>query len=651
MVLAAALTFAAFLFALAMTPVVRIFAMRIGAVDHPHERKLHLHPMPRLGGVAVALSVGLSICLMVALGEGTEANTSQHFGSWMAILAGALIIFAVGVWDDLRPLPVSIKLPGQLCAAALAVWLVGPVEQISFIGGDPLNLGLLSIPLTMLWIIAITNAFNLIDGLDGLAAGLAAIAAGTSGLIFLFRDDASNGLLLLILAGALLGFLYYNFNPATIFLGDSGSLLVGYLLAVTAMSGSQKSATTLAVLLPLLIFGLPILDTLLSMIRRFVASRGLVDERYHPVIARCLAARHLFRPDRNHIHHRLLTLGLSHRQAVLLLYAVACGLSATAVLSVLAQYRNAGLILLSALLATIIGVRKLGYEDIRLIRTSTLLQWYEHLSFNRLFFIGFVDLALLSAAYWGAFYLKYDVIPSEHTQDWYESSFPLALLLQMIVFTTFGLYRKVWRTTNFSDMMHLVVATACAVLLSVIVLHLNIPPEGNWSFFCINFLLLGALMGGSRNVYRILEYSKSPAFPQSRKALIYGAGRAGQLLLNELNHNVTLGIRAVGFLDDAPSLRGRVINNVPVLGGADDLDALFQTHTVTTVLFSSRAIPSTRISDVLVLCKDRGVEVLRARFDLEPLANTEAVTERSMPSMAVASADSHPALALQEKQA
>ncbi|TMQ15251.1 MAG: undecaprenyl/decaprenyl-phosphate alpha-N-acetylglucosaminyl 1-phosphate transferase [Candidatus Rokuibacteriota bacterium] len=169
----------------------------------------------------------------------------------------------------------------------------------------------LAIPLTLLWIVGLTNAFNLMDGLDGLATGLAIIAAATCAAVSISRGDSQGGLLLVALLGALCGFLPYNFNPATIFLGDSGSLVVGYALAVTAVTGWQKGATALAVAVPLLIFALPISETLLSVVRR---TRGL-------------GIRHVFSADQQHLHYRLLGLGLSHRAAVLLLYVVSLSLS------------------------------------------------------------------------------------------------------------------------------------------------------------------------------------------------------------------------------------------------------------------------------------------------------------------------------------
>ena len=190
--------------------------------------------------------------------------------AWIPILGGTTVVFLIGVWDDFRSMPAWLKFVFQALAAGLVIWFgiyVGPVSSDERSSFDLLKS--LAILFTFLWIVGITNAFNLVDGLDGLATGLAIIAAATSATIFIMRGDATNALLLIILLGALTGFLFYNFNPATIFLGDSGSLVIGYVLAATAVMGSQKQATSLGVLIPLLVFGLPIIDTLLSMLRRF----------------------------------------------------------------------------------------------------------------------------------------------------------------------------------------------------------------------------------------------------------------------------------------------------------------------------------------------------------------------------------------------
>ena len=618
------LLFTSFLTSLALTPLVRILAIRLGAVDRPGERKIHTGLIPRLGGLSVVLSAALAF--LVAYGVTSVLGDFNHFdlGAWMPILAGGALVLFVGIWDDLRPVPPWVKFLFQATAAGVAIGFGIRIERVTFFGGGPLDLGVLALPITFLWIVGLTNAFNLVDGLDGLAAGLASIAAGTSAAIFLLRGDVNDAMLLLILLGALLGFLRYNFNPATIFLGDSGSLFVGYVLAVTAITGSQKGATTLAVVTPLLVFGLPIADTLLSMVRRFVGGLRLVQPELVPFKDRILGAKRMFQADQRHIHHRLVDLGFSHRKAVLVLYALAFGLSCLALISVLAQYRNAGIILIVVGLATYIGIHKLGYEEVKFLKTGTLLRWYEHLAFNRLFFLGFADILLISAGYWAAFALKYGLFWPPELKAWYADAFPLVLMIQLAIFAVFGLYRGVWRAMGIGDLIRIGSAIGAALALSFSVAVVSSPPAGALEFFCIDFFVLGALVVGSRSAYRILDYVRQREGIIAGTTLIYGAGRGGQLVLKELLQNTEVGLRPIGFLDDDPKLKGRTLNRVPVFGNGSELACVMDLHPVAALVISSDKINGERLDQVIRLCREREVAVLRGRVHIEPLERNGA---------------------------
>ena len=289
--------------ALVLTPGMRALARGWNLVDAPGHRKIHTVSVPRVGGVGVTLAMLLTLAVAIAAGH---ANVQ----AWLPVLLGGALVFAVGLWDDLRPLPALAKLVVQLAGAGVAVALGVRIDHVTVFGAT-LGLGLLALPLTIAWIVGLTNAFNVMDGLDGLATGLAIIAAATCAVVSLARDDQQGGILLIALLGALCGFLPYNFNPATIFLGDCGSLVVGYVLAVTAITSFQKGATALVVLGPLLLFALPISETVHSVVRR-LRGQGL---------------RQVLMADQKHVHHRLLGLGLSHRKVVLLLYSVSLSFS------------------------------------------------------------------------------------------------------------------------------------------------------------------------------------------------------------------------------------------------------------------------------------------------------------------------------------
>jgi UDP-GlcNAc:undecaprenyl-phosphate/decaprenyl-phosphate GlcNAc-1-phosphate transferase len=279
-----------------------------------------MHSVPRLGGLAVVLAATLAL-LLVSMLQPVEVDPTVWTAMRPFFVAGGLI-FIIGLVDDVRGLGAGLKLSGELVAAAIVMSSGLLIERVTILGST-WPLGWMTWPVTAAWLVGVTNAFNLIDGVDGLAAGITAIAGGACVAMLIARGHAPEAMLLSTLVGAAIGFLWFNFAPASIFLGDSGSLLTGFLLAGTAITGWQKGATALATGVPLLIFALPIADSALALVRRSVA---------RPVDGRSLRAilRQIAQPDRDHIHHRMLALGWSVRRTVLILYAV------TAILSVLA---------------------------------------------------------------------------------------------------------------------------------------------------------------------------------------------------------------------------------------------------------------------------------------------------------------------------
>ncbi|MDP1572395.1 MAG: MraY family glycosyltransferase [Vicinamibacterales bacterium] len=300
---------------LVLTPLVTRASTRLGLVDAPGGRKVHATPVPRLGGVAVAAAAGLALASAALLLPGV----SGHLGTVAPILIGAALVFLVGLWDDARTAGPWPKLAVE-SAAAVVVMAGGLLIERVTLAGVTWQLGWMAWPMTWLWIVGLTNAFNLIDGIDGLASGIAVIAGATCGTMLILRGHPGEAMLVVAATGAAAGFLVYNFNPASIFLGDSGSLLFGFLLATTALAGWQKGATALAAGVPLLIFALPITDTAAALARRLVRP-GDAHPRLGTVLGRVME------PDRDHIHHRLLALGLSERRVVLLLYGVSMALS------------------------------------------------------------------------------------------------------------------------------------------------------------------------------------------------------------------------------------------------------------------------------------------------------------------------------------
>ena len=337
----------AFVLCLISTPICREIFLRLGIVDHPDEvRKLHLSAVPRVGGIAIAFSYAMALGLLLAFAPHGMQIFIRHKSLLLALLPPACIIFATGLLDDLIGLRPSAKLLGQVVGAVLAVSFGA---RIHLIGGMSASTWV-TIPLSVLWLVACTNALNLIDGLDGLATGVGLFATLTTLLAAILQGNAGLIMATIPLACCLLAFLRYNFNPASVFLGDCGSLTIGFLLGSFALIWSQKSATLLGMAAPMMVLALPLIDVGLSIGRRYLRSRPI------------------FGADRGHIHHRLLALGFTPRDVAFILYAV-CGVAA--VLSLLQSVisdRYQGLIIILFCGLVLLGVRRLGYVEFRAVR-------------------------------------------------------------------------------------------------------------------------------------------------------------------------------------------------------------------------------------------------------------------------------------------
>ncbi len=310
------LFFLSLVLTLVLTPVMIRLANRNGFVDNPGARKVHDHPIPRLGGAAIFLTMGgLAVVALTLDARIRESFVSHHF-FWLTFLVGSSVVFFLGLWDDAKGASVWLKFGVQTIAAFLVMfWGAVGVHKLTVPFYGPVQIGWLWIPLTAGWIVGVTNAFNLIDGLDGLAGGVAFISVSTIFIIALMVNGRSMVFVVsAALAGSLLGFLKYNFHPARIFLGDCGSMFLGYILAILSVEGSSKRTTVLALLIPMMIVGIPVMDTLYTMTRRLV--RKMIQERNF----RPSAMVAMFSADKAHVHHALMEMGYSHRRTVLILY-------------------------------------------------------------------------------------------------------------------------------------------------------------------------------------------------------------------------------------------------------------------------------------------------------------------------------------------
>ncbi len=322
----------AFLVAYFVTPFVIKAAYKWKALDDPCARKIHSCVMPRMGGVAIYVGFVMAILF-------TQNLTTEILG----LLAGCTLIILLGIVDDVWGLTPKAKLGGQILAAAIVILFGIRVDFLTNPFSEMIFLYKLAVPFTILWIVGITNAVNLIDGLDGLAAGTSGIAAVTIGIIAGLEGNATVAILSLILAAAIFGFLPFNFYPAKIFMGDAGSMFLGFTLSVLAVIGLTKSATIMSVFIPIIILGIPILDTLTAIIRRY------------------LNGKPIFQADREHLHHQLLCVGLTHKQAVLIMYVVNLCLGGSAIFVSLLAPDQAVLILIGLAVLMVVAVNRLNF--------------------------------------------------------------------------------------------------------------------------------------------------------------------------------------------------------------------------------------------------------------------------------------------------
>jgi len=335
------------LLAVLVTPVIIWLARRLKAADHPSVRTVHKKPIPRIGGVAIFVSmIGLIVPVLLL-----NNTIGQSFRSIqlkvITLLCAAAFMFVVGVIDDIKGLRARIKFLAQL-AAAITVCAVGVrIKSVAFADWLTLDFGWFSWPLTLLWIVGITNAVNLSDGLDGLAAGISAVACGVIAILAIWSGQVVMAVLMLALLGSLTGFLFFNFNPAKIFMGDCGSMFLGFTIASSSVMCSMKSSALVGLALPVLALGIPIFDTLFSMLRRFLERRSM------------------FAPDRSHFHHKLCDLGIKQHHVVITIYAVTLLVAGLGMFMMVTRNINSLIVFICILLLLLLVFRVVGSVRLR----------------------------------------------------------------------------------------------------------------------------------------------------------------------------------------------------------------------------------------------------------------------------------------------
>jgi UDP-GlcNAc:undecaprenyl-phosphate GlcNAc-1-phosphate transferase len=511
------------------------------------------------------------------------------------VLASSTIMFLVGLADDKLRLRPSTKLIAQGVAAAVAVSL-GVVYPLT-------PWPVVNVLATVFWFLALTNALNLLDNMDGVAAGVGAIAAAFLAATFLVEGQWALAAVCLALAGAAFGYLPYNFNPASIFMGDSGSLFMGSLLAgLGAAYPTTASGSIVSVLfVPALIVIIPILDTLLV------------------TITRTLAGRSISVGGRDHTSHRLVAMGLSQRQTALLLYAFAA-LGGVAAMLLRDLRPEMGLIVGAVFLvvllvfAAYLGGLHTYADEGHVPRRATLL--ITDLLHKRRAAEVLLDLVLFALAYQGAYLVRYDGAPPPGQAELFAATLAVAVVCKSVAFGILGVYRGSWRHVTVQDVLRLGQATLLGSLLTVASLVFFFR-EADFArgILVVDALLAGLLAVTVRASFRSLELVRYSLDLSGAPALVYGAGRGGELAVRELRGNAELRLRPVAFLDDDPTKARRLIHGVPVLGGEEDVVRAVRETGARTLILGTRKLSAARAARLRDECRALNVELVELRVE------------------------------------
>ncbi|PYS51313.1 MAG: glycosyl transferase [Acidobacteria bacterium] len=597
----------AFALALVLTPIVRALARRWGAVARPKTDRWHKKPTAMLGGVAIFLSVATVILFYLLFVPARADEIARHERTFLWIILGAsAFLFAVGLVDDLFHAKPYQKLIGQVMGAAFVVYYG---LTLPWTGSAPVNM-----VITIFWLIGITNAVNLLDNMDGLAPGIAAISSIFLAVNFLAGSQASEAMVLAVFAAALVGFLVYNSNPASIFMGDCGSMFIGFFLASTSLmsvAGGRSRSFLPVLAVPILILFIPIFDT------TFVT------------VLRKLSGRSASQGGRDHTSHRLVALGMSERRAVWMLYGFAAlsGLLAMIAREMKTDVSIAAIlgftILLTLLGVYLAGVKVYDEEEVKAAHDKPLFAFLIDLSYKRRVFEVLLDLVLIVLSYYGAYVLRFGPVGEAGTLRIFLRTLPVLLFVKMAAFLVMGVYRGIWRYTSVDDLVVFVKAVVVGSVASALAVLFAFRFESvSRTVFVLDGLLMFMLLAGSRMAFRLFrQVLPTPKARDGCRVLIYGAGDGGELLLREILNNRELQYAPVGFVDDDPTKKGKVIHGLRVFGGNGMLRSLCRAQRIDEVLISSSRFTEERTAEILRDCKEEQVTLKRMRIRIEEVSD------------------------------
>lgn len=547
-----------------------------------------------LGGTAIFLSVVLMYAAFVPISQQT-----------LVILGASSFLFLVGLIDDVLNIKPYQKLIGQLFGATV---VVGFGLRMPLTGYE-----LVDIWITVFWLVGITNAINLLDNMDGLAAGIAAIAAVSLAIGLAANGQWDHALFVSIFIGALIGFLVFNFNPASIFMGDCGSMFVGFLLASSVLlsdTGGRSRGIFSILAVPVLILFVPIFDT------TFVT------------ILRKMWGRKASQGGRDHTSHRLVALGLSERSAVLMIYGFAIFAGAMSlVVSRLQTTQSLALIGFFTIVLAILGVylSKVKVYDEReehlAKENNAVFAFLVDVSYKRRIFEVFLDTVLITLSYYAAYLLLFGNFETSGNWDIFIKSVPILVVLKLFAFLASGVYRGLWRYTGVADLITFTKGVVIGSILSVVAILLLYRFENfSRAVFIVDGIILLLALFGSRMAFRLIrEIIPMPHAREGRRVLIYGAGDGGEMLLRELRNNSKWNYLPVAFVDDDKLKRDKVIAGLKVLDANGSLPDICREKDIDEILISFREADSEKIAELREFGRDNNIAIKRAQLKIESL--------------------------------
>ncbi|MDO5765676.1 MAG: hypothetical protein Q4P84_08265 [Elusimicrobiales bacterium] len=617
-------------YSLILTPIARGVMRRIGAVDMPDPRRVNRVPVPRGGGTGVVAAFLLSLLTLHWLWPEALSNTPVYPIIWW-YLGSMLLVVIVGFIDDRWGLSPIVKLGGQILAAVIIAWGGGDVIHLHLpdAWGAWVNSPWIYFPVTVFWYLGVMNAFNLIDGLDGLSSGLAIISTcGLAGVAML-GDHGMVPIFSAAFVGVLLGFLHYNNNPASVFLGDTGSLFLGFTLATLALVAQRPNAFLATIGVAVLCMGVPLMDTCLAILRRtlrYVLKRSEHEETDQSAAELAMTA------DKDHMHHRLLAAaGGNQKRAVWGLYALAIALVVVGFGSLALTETKATAFLIGFLACAYVVIRMM--TNVELWDAGKLLARSENRAGKRglsAAYYLFCDVFFMVASFVVIAYMMRDMLPPLPRSTWIHLCIAYCVPV-IIALVLFNAYTRVWGRATRKDSFGLIIAIFLGSLVSHFICARAVPSLNEdttdfhmiWSAIQIIPMLTvrywrPAFLQFIASAENHLLIRKSQNDPSIERILFYGAGVNLRAYITFFEHNVTRNnVALVGVLDDNVGLRGRIYRDVPILGSLEDLEAnpkLFAKVRPTKIIVTTPVILEPRFNQIREFCQKHGLKL--SRYDI-----------------------------------